>query len=104
MDLEEGDHRPHPVRTSLLGFRSKGVVVMMWWNTGHWYWDVAMMIVFWGAAVALAFVVLRERASEGRPNARDLLDKRFAKGEVSEEEYEHKRAVLEGLSAESEHR
>lgn len=94
-----GTFNPPPGRMSCLGFRSKGVVVMMWWNTGHWYWGIAMMILFWGATVALAFVVLRGRASEGRPNARDLLDERFAKGDVSEEEYEHKRSVLEGRSA-----
>lgn len=98
-DPEEGDHRPYPTRASGLCWRSKGVVVMMWY-TGQWYWGVAMMLIFWGAIVALAIVVTRGRTREERPSARALLDERFAKGEVSQEEYERKRAVLEGRSAE----
>ena len=72
----------------------------MMWYTGQWYWGVAMMLIFWGAIVALAIVVTRGRTREERPSARALLDERFAKGEVSQEEYERKRAVLEGRSAE----
>lgn len=77
---------------------------MMWWDGGHWYWGATMMIAFWGAIVAIAYVAFRGRAhDEGRPSARDLLDERLAKGELSEEEYEHKRAALEGRARAAHH-
>lgn len=69
----------------------------MWWSTGHWYWGVAMMIVFWGAIVAIVYLAFRGRDNDvGRPSARELLDERFAKGELTEEEYKRRRAALEG--------
>lgn len=69
---------------------------MMWWNGGHWYWGVAMMIVFWVAIVAIVYLAFRGRANDvSRPSARELLDERFARGELSEEEYEGRRAALE---------
>jgi putative membrane protein len=72
---------------------------MMWWGGGHWYWAVVMMIMFWGSIVAIAYFVLRGRANDvRRPLAREILDERFAKGELSEEEYERSRATLEGRS------
>lgn len=73
---------------------------MMWWDGGHWYWGVVMMIVFWGAIVAIVYLAFRGRANhEHRPSARELLDERLAKGELSEEEYGRKRAALEGRAA-----
>ena len=73
---------------------------MMWWDGGHWYWGVTMMIVFWGAIVAIVYLAFRGRANhEHRASARELLDERLAKGELSEEEYERKRAALEGRAA-----
>lgn len=70
---------------------------MMWWHGGEWYWGVAMMIVLWGSIVAIAYLAFRGRDnSVRRPVAREILDERFAKGELSEEEYERKRAALEG--------
>jgi putative membrane protein len=70
---------------------------MMWWNGENWYWGVAMMIVFWGSIVAMVYFALRGRANDvRRPSARELLDERLAKGELSEEEYERRRAALEG--------
>lgn len=75
-------------------------MAMMWWNGGDWYWGVAMMIVFWGAIVAIVYFAFRGRANdERRPSAREVLDERLAKGELSEEEYERKRAALEGRAA-----
>ena len=73
---------------------------MMWWDGGYWYWGVVMLIVFWGAIVAIVYLAFRGRANhEHRPSARELLDECLAKGELSEEEYERKRAALEGRAA-----
>ena len=69
----------------------------MWSNGGDWYWGVAMMVVFWGVIVAIVYLAFRGRPVDGgRPSARELLDARLATGELSEEEYERKRAALEG--------
>lgn len=72
------------------------VITVMWSNGGDWYWGVAMMVVFWGAIVAIVYFAFRGRAGDGgRPSARELLDARLAKGELSEEEYGRKRAAIE---------
>jgi|GEM_PF-1374914 len=73
------------------------VIVMMWWNGGQWYWAMTMMVVFWGAVVAIIyFAVRRGPGDRPHPSARELLDERFARGEISEDEYASKRATLEG--------
>jgi putative membrane protein len=69
----------------------------MWWNDGQSYWALPMMVVFMGAMVAIVFLALRGRPNhDHHPSARELLDERFAKGELTEEEYDRKRATLEG--------
>lgn len=69
---------------------------MMWWDTGHWYWGVVMMALFWGAVVAAVYLVVRGRGrADKRPSAREILDDRFARGELSEEEYARRRAAIE---------
>jgi uncharacterized membrane protein len=73
---------------------------MMWWDAGHWYWGVVMMVAFWGILAFLVYVALRGRpGDEHRPSARELLDERLVEGELSEQEYERKRSALEGRSA-----
>jgi putative membrane protein len=71
---------------------------MMWWNGGHWYWGALMMVVFWAGVVALAYLAVRGGRSERRhrPTARELLDERFARGEITADEYAERKAVLEG--------
>jgi putative membrane protein len=77
---------------------------MMWGNGwGNWVAGVLMMVLFWGGLVALVFLVLRSwdanRRRDGgnpdRPDARAILEERFARGEISEEEFEQRRRVLE---------
>ncbi|HEX6581784.1 MAG TPA: SHOCT domain-containing protein [Actinomycetota bacterium] len=77
---------------------------MMWGNGwGDWVAGVLMMVLFWGGLVALVFLVLRSwdtnRRRDGgnpdRPHARTILEERFARGEISEEEFEQRRRVLE---------
>lgn len=77
---------------------------MMWgWGWGGWVLGSLMMIVFWGALVALVVWVVRGwggapmHGDEGRAasDARDILAERFARGEISEEEFAQRRRVLE---------
>jgi putative membrane protein len=86
----------------------------MWWGDGGWgvwAWFAMslLMLVFW--AVVVAAVVLldrwlggrREPPGGGRPQswqpradeARRILDERFARGELTEDEYTHRRDVLD---------
>jgi putative membrane protein len=73
---------------------------MMWWHhgawgAGAWFGAGLMMLVFW--AVVIGGIVLLVRSltarggsSENRPpadEARRILDERFARGEITEEEY-----------------
>lgn len=77
---------------------------MMWGNGwGGWVAGALMMLIFWGGLAAL--VVFSVRAFGGRsperrgerssPRAQDILAERFARGEISEDEFEQRRRVLE---------
>jgi putative membrane protein len=62
------------------------------------------MVVFWGALIALAVWLIRALfPPAGQPpslptgrdlNARDILDRRLARGEISQEEYDLMRETL----------
>ncbi|CAN5731111.1 hypothetical protein BH18ACT15_BH18ACT15_04540 [soil metagenome] len=68
------------------------------WGPGGW-WPVfpIFWILFWGVVL---FVVFRSRRSWGRWNAgqsaEGVLGERYARGEVSEEEYRARLSVLKG--------
>jgi putative membrane protein len=83
---------------------------MMWhgdWSWADWASMALGMLVFWGAVVALVlWLVARTRGSsdsapptqagphDSAAHARDVLDERFARGEVSVEEYQTRRDLL----------
>lgn len=56
------------------------------------------MIVFWGTLVALAVWAMRSLPVPGsttRSNALDILERRFAAGEIELLEFEERRSLLE---------
>ena len=64
-----------------------------------------MMLLFWGGIVALVVFVVRsmnqrdtDRAPARRSDARSILEERFARGEISQDEFEQSRRVLEGAA------
>ena len=71
---------------------------MMYGNDmGGWWWIMVVgMVAFW-AIVAWAIVMsvrwLTRQNGSGR-GARTLLDERFARGEIGEDEYRQRRQVL----------
>lgn len=78
---------------------------MLGWCQGDTGWGgwVAMtltMVVFW-AVVLVAAVVIWRGTRTGRPpasdrrDARDVLDERFARGEIDELEYQERRDALD---------
>jgi putative membrane protein len=71
-------------------------------NWGGWIVGALMMLLFWGGLVALVVFLVRgfgSRPSQGheqkRPDATEILAERFARGEISEDEFEQRKRVLE---------
>lgn len=76
--------------------------MMGWYHDGAgwggWLVMVVAMIAFWGlvvvAVVALFRGAVNGRESSTRPDALDILDQRFARGEIDEDEYQARGAAL----------
>ena len=89
------------------------------WSTGGWLMMVLVLVVFWSSLAALVLVWLRgtdrSRSDREHPNhtgwdrgtrdqgtapdagdgsARRLLDERFARGEIDEQDYTRRRDLL----------
>lgn len=80
---------------------------MGWYGWGHdmgwagWLVMWLMMLVFWGLLVAGGFWLVRSIRSDrggaptAPPSARQILDERLARGELTEEEYLRRRDLLQ---------
>ncbi len=78
---------------------------MMYWGGGHGLFGGLMMIVFWGAIIALIVFAVRwfartdqagkDQGGQGASDAIEILKTRFANGELDEEEYKRRKSVLE---------
>lgn len=72
----------------------------MMYGWGDGWAGLLWMVVFWGAIVAVVYALLRgvtgsQRSSEqARPSPLEILDERFARGEISSDEYAERRRVL----------
>ena len=77
-----------------------------WWYS-NWGWQHiafggTMMIVFWGGIILLAVLLARglagsghrEEAQQTRPSLLEILQERFAKGEIDQKEYDECWRVL----------
>ncbi|MFI7061728.1 SHOCT domain-containing protein [Kribbella sp. NPDC050124] len=79
---------------------------MMYWNGmgwGGWIMMTITVVAFWAlvAVVVVALVRSLRGSSAGveRPkDALELLDERYARGEIDEADYEHRRQLLTGHS------
>jgi putative membrane protein len=67
-----------------------------------WFWGALMMLLFWGGLAAVIVLAVRAASARGpRPrsgettDARTILENRFARGEISAEEFEQRKGVLE---------
>ena len=70
----------------------------MWmWHSGWgWFWMSLTMIAFW-ALVAWVIVTLVRQGDRGGPRTRDaesVLDARFARGEIDDDEYQRRRDLI----------
>ena len=81
------------------------------WMHGGWGWGwmslmMVMMVLFWGAVIFGIVWLIRGAAWGSTPRERDMpketpaeiLDRRFAEGGISEEDYRARREVLKGRS------
>ena len=78
------------------------------WMHGGWGWGwmalmMVVMLLFWGAVIFGIFWLVRSAASGGstpgeppvsRESPVEILDRRFAEGAISEEDYRARREVL----------
>ena len=69
---------------------------------GGWFAMAAMMVAFWGAIAWVIVTQIRHGSSRSAPqrvggtDALALLDERFARGEIDEDEFQRRRLVLRG--------
>jgi putative membrane protein len=81
---------------------------MMYWDVnGPQGWGFVLMVVgmvlFWGFLVLGVVAMMRylrrgERPVVAAPNAQEILDERFARGEIDEPEYAQRLDVLAGAA------
>ncbi len=77
------------------------------WHMNDWSWGhmmfggSLMMILFWGAIILIAFLIF-SRVRPGRDNPprpsktpREILEERFASGEIDEEEFDRRRRKID---------
>jgi putative membrane protein len=73
--------------------------MMYWGYYDGWSWLLmaAMMVLFWGGVAALIVFVARAiTGPRGGDQSMDVLRRRLANGEISQEEFEKTRKVLQG--------
>jgi putative membrane protein len=79
--------------------------MMMFWNGGGWAWWQASlmwggMIVFWGLLIWAVYALItsltrKPGPGHGEGGARGILDRRLARGEISPEEYQRLRDLMD---------
>jgi putative membrane protein len=80
--------------------------MMDWYDHGGgssgWIWMMLVMVVFWGLVIFAVVALFRGTSRSGTPSGTapqqqdplELLDGRFARGEIDAEEYHARRDVL----------
>lgn len=70
------------------------------WGWGHMAFGGTMMVVFWGGIILLAVLLARglgageRRDAPSRQSPIEILQERFAKGEIDQKEYDDRRRIL----------
>jgi putative membrane protein len=71
---------------------------MMWFDG---WWMALWMVLFWAGLILLVVWAVRAASGEGsgragRSRALQILEERFARGEIDRDEFEERRSVLDG--------
>ena len=72
---------------------------MMWgyYDGWSWLWMLPMMLFIWGAVIAVAILGVRAlTTSRNSSDAMDALRHRLAAGEISLEDFENTKRILQG--------
>lgn len=73
------------------------------WGWGHMIFGSMMMLLFWGVIIVGVVIVVRwltggssqeSRSPPARKRALDILEERFAQGEIDKEEFEERKRLL----------
>ena len=70
------------------------------WGWGHMVFGGLMMLLFWGGIILLVVLGVRwlgrgpESGSRSRNTALEILEERFARGEIDKEEFEERKRTL----------
>ena len=71
---------------------------MMWmWHSGWgWFWMSITMIVFWALVAWVIVTLVRQgdRGGRGTTDAQGLLEERFARGDIDDDEYRRRRDLI----------
>ena len=67
-----------------------------WWNSGWWIVMPIMMVIFWGAVIAVAVWGIRQftRDRGGGRTPLDIAKERLARGEITKAEFDQLRSDL----------
>ncbi|HEX9096000.1 MAG TPA: SHOCT domain-containing protein [Candidatus Dormibacteraeota bacterium] len=71
---------------------------MMWgyYDGWSWLWMAGMMVLFWGGVCAVAIFAIRSfTGSKSNDQAMDVLRRRLASGEITQDEFEKTRKALQ---------
>ncbi len=71
----------------------------MWGGGAHWIIGPIMMVLFVAAIVAVVVLIVRwlgggAGGTRGSKSALDIIEERFARGEIDKEEFEQRRQAL----------
>jgi putative membrane protein len=72
---------------------------MMWYyGSGGWgwLWMTVIMLVFWGGLIAVAVWAIRSGLGSRRNDAMEVLRRRLATGEISQDDFEKTKRILQG--------
>jgi putative membrane protein len=80
------------------GWRQEVVMMPYGWHDGSW--GILWMVVSWVALVVLVWVIVRairpeDGGAERQRDPKEILQERFARGEIDEAEYRSRLKVLE---------
>lgn len=73
---------------------------MMGWygngmGAGGWVFMIVSMVIFWGLVILAGVMIFRGTGNRSQSHgALEILDERFARGDIDREEYEARRTVL----------
>lgn len=74
---------------------------MLAWHDTPWMW--LSMVLFWSLFAAFVYYAIRHRAGPGiaedGPSAIEILERRYARGEMPASEYRERREALEATGA-----